>query len=142
MKKIKETLCLFFLFLLLVCCKKTQSDQKSAISYLGSESSDCVTNSSKSSDSILSNDSVWYNIDGDTLDIYLGFNCTCCSKYSASGSIKNDTLYVYIKQTQLGTCNCICYNQVKSTFYGTNFNIPYKINLDDFKIFTGEFKLK
>lgn len=86
-------------------------------------------------------DKVTYSIENGNLKIFVGFNATCCSKYSASSETKDNVILISIKTIQPGLCNCICYYTYDFTFSGTGENYNYKVNIDNRLIFTGKIKL-
>lgn len=83
-------------------------------------------------------DTVYYTITGDNLDIFLGFNATCCGEYAANSEIKGDSILTDVKTTQMGMCNCICYYTYNFKFIGTGKNYKYKVTVDDFLKFSGK----
>jgi len=88
----------------------------------------------------LDKDTVYYTITDDDLDIFLGFNATCCGEYASNSEIKGDSILIEVKTTQIGMCNCICYYTYNFKFNGTGENYKYKVTVDDFLKFTGEIK--
>ena len=93
--------------------------------------------SSKNS-STLERDTVYYQITGDNLEIFLGFNATCCGEYASTTEIKGDSILIKVETTQIGMCNCICYYTYNYNFIGTGKNYKYNVTVDDFLKFTGE----
>jgi len=85
-------------------------------------------------------DKVTWTISNGNLEISVGFNATCCGQYSTSSEIKGDTIFIKILTTQIGTCNCICYNTNNFKFTGSGENYKYKVTVDDILNFTGEIK--
>jgi len=65
--------------------------------------------SASKNDPFIKPDTVTYSVTDDSLNIFVGFNATCCSEYSASSSIKADSILIKIQTTQHGMCDCICY---------------------------------
>jgi hypothetical protein len=88
----------------------------------------------------LDKDTVTYTITGDKLDIFLGFNATCCGEYDANSKIKGDSILIEVITTQIGLCNCICYYTYNFEFIGSGKNYKYKVTVDDYLTFTGEIK--
>ena len=85
-------------------------------------------------------DTLTYSITNDSLDIFVGFNVTCCSEYSASSSIKGDSILIKIQTTQIGLCNCICYYTYNLKFVGNANSYNYRVSVDDYLNFTGVIK--
>ena len=73
-------------------------------------------------------DAVTYSVTNDSLNIFVGFNATCCSKYSTSSSIKGDSLLIKIQTIQIGSCNCICYYIYNFKFSGNANSYKYHVS--------------
>ena len=82
-------------------------------------------------------DTVTYSVTNDSLNIFVGFNATCCSEYSASSSIKTDSILIRIQTTQPGMCNCVCYYTYNFKFAGSANIYRYRVNVDDYLNFVG-----
>ena len=85
-------------------------------------------------DPFIKPDTVTYSVTNDSLNIFVGFNATCCSEYSSTSSIKGDSILIKIQTIQLGMCDCICYYIYNFKFVGSaNYyrysNIEIFINL-------------
>jgi len=91
-------------------------------------------------DPFIKPDAVNYSVTNDSLNIFVGFNATCCSEYSASSSIKGDSILIKIQTTQLGMCNCICYYTYNFKFIGIADSYRYRISVDDYITFSGVIK--
>ena len=89
---------------------------------------------------ILKNDTVSYSITDGNLDLFVGFNATCCGQYSTSYEIKEETIFIRILTTQSGDCNCICYYTYNFRFTGSGNNYKYQVTVDDYLTFTGQIK--
>jgi hypothetical protein len=85
-------------------------------------------------------DKVTYTFSSNNLDLFVGFNATCCSTYSTDPMVKGDSIIVKITASQLGTCNCICYYTYNFKFEGTGDNYKYKITVDNYLNFGGTIK--
>jgi hypothetical protein len=85
-------------------------------------------------------DKVTYSIIDGNLDLFVGFNATCCSQFSGSSSIKGDSLIIKILTTQEGLCDCICYYTYDFKFIGSGENYKYKVTVDNNLTFTGKIK--
>lgn len=83
---------------------------------------------------------VAYSIINDSLNIFVGFNATCCSEYGSSSSIKGDSILIKIQTTQLGMCNCVCYYTYNLKFVGNANSYKYRVSVDDYLNFTGVIK--
>lgn len=98
----------------------------------------CATDATKSdSNGPNGQDQVTYTINKGTLDLLVGFNGTCCGEYGTSSSIKNDTIFIEIKTTQIGMCDCICYYTYSFTYSGITKSYSYSVNVDDYLLFEG-----
>ncbi len=125
------------LVIVLITCKKENSEKNSDFRFLGAKLSDCTSILKKSAAGVQS-DSAWYSLKHDTLEIFLGYNTTCCSSYNSSYILRNDTIFIDVLTTKAGDCNCICYNTYDFKFYGLSINYYYNINLDNYKSFKGK----
>ena len=99
-----------------------------------------VKGSSLKNDPFIKPDTVTYSVTNDSLDMFIGFNATCCSEYSASSSIKGDSILIKIQTTQIGLCNCICYYTYNFKFVGSADSYRYRVNVDDYLNFVGVIK--
>jgi hypothetical protein len=91
-------------------------------------------------DPFIKPDTVTYSVTNDSLKIFVGFNATCCSEYSATSSIKGDSILIKIQTTQLGMCNCICYYTYDFKFVGSADSYMYRVSVDDYLTFVGVIK--
>jgi hypothetical protein len=96
--------------------------------------------SSLKNDPFIKPDTLTYSITNDSLNIFVGFNATCCSEFSSSSSVKADSILIKIQTTQLGMCNCICYYTYNFKFSGTGNSYKYHVSVDDDLHFTGVIK--
>jgi hypothetical protein len=96
--------------------------------------------SSLKNDPFTKPDTVTYSVTNDSLNIFVGFNATCCSEYGSSSSIKGDSILIKIQTTQLGMCNCICYYTYNLKFVGNANSYNYRVSVDDYLNFTGVIK--
>ncbi len=85
-------------------------------------------------------DTVTYSVTNDSLNIFVGFNATCCSKYSTPASITADSLLIKIQSTQIGSCNCICYYTYNFKYSGSDYYYAYHVSIDSSKNFYGMIK--
>jgi hypothetical protein len=96
--------------------------------------------SSLKNDPFIKPDTVTYSVTNDSLNIFVGFNATCCSEYGSSSSIKGDSILIKIQTTQLGMCNCVCYYTYNLKFVGNANSYKYRVSVDDYLNFTGVIK--
>jgi hypothetical protein len=89
---------------------------------------------------ITQSDNVTYSVTNDSLNIFVGFNATCCSEFSTSFSIRGDSLLIKIQTTQIGSCNCICYYTYNYKFSGSANSYKYHVDIDDHLNFAGQIK--
>jgi hypothetical protein len=92
--------------------------------------------SSLKNDPFIKPDTVICSVTNDSLDIFVGFNATCCSEFSSSSSVKADSIIIKILTTQPGMCNCICYYTYNFKFSGTGDFYKYHVSGRNFN-FTG-----
>jgi hypothetical protein len=79
-------------------------------------------------DPFLKPDTVTYSITNDSLNIFAGFNATCCSEFITTSSIVGDSILIKIQTTQPGLCNCICYYTYNFKFSGTGDSYKYHVS--------------
>jgi len=134
----KNILIISLLFATLISCSKELGDLKYAETIPGG----CALGKGTSLDNSLTSDidKVTCKISNDSLNIFVGFNATCCGQYSTSSEIREDTIFIKILTTQIGTCNCICYYTYNFKFTGSGENYKYKVTVDDTLNFNGEIK--
>jgi hypothetical protein len=82
-------------------------------------------------------DTVSFTVIDNNLDIFVGFNATCCGEYLSSALILNDTIFIDIETTQEGLCNCICYYTYNFKFLRMLKSYSYIVRLDDITKFSG-----
>jgi hypothetical protein len=121
----------------IISCKKENSSKNKDFKYLGATLSNC-NSSIKKSTNTSSNDTAWYSIKSDSLDIFLGYNTNCCSSYNTSYLLRNDTIFINIIASKIGSCNCICYNTFGFKFYAINITYFFSINFDNYRSFQGK----
>ena len=91
-------------------------------------------------DPFIKPDAVNYSVTNDSLNIFVGFNATCCSEYSSSSSIKGDSILIKIQTTLPGMCDCICYYTYNFKFVGIADTYKYRVSVDDYLTFSGVIK--
>jgi len=136
MRKILFSLLLLTIF---IGCDKNELGN---LEYLEAIQGGCFLEkgSSLKNDPFIKPDTVTYSVTNDSLNIFVGFNATCCSEYSASSSIKGDSILIKIQTTQLGMCNCICYYTYNFKFSGSGNSYKYHVSVDDYLNFIGVIK--
>jgi hypothetical protein len=132
---------LIFLLLLtiFISCDKSELGN---LEYVGTDEGGCFLEKSSSfkGNPLFKPDTVTYSVTNDSLNIFVGFNATCCSEFSSSSSVKADSILIKIQTTQLGMCNCICYYTYNFKFSGTGNSYKYHVSVDDYLNFTGVIK--
>jgi hypothetical protein len=136
MRKILISLLLFAAF---ISCDKNELGN---LEYVRTIEGGCLLEkgSSFKGDPLYKPDTLTYSITNDSLNIFVGFNATCCSEFSSSSSVKADSILIKIQTTQLGMCNCICYYTYNFKFSGTGDSYKYHVSVDDDLNFTGVIK--
>jgi len=136
MRKILFSLLLLTTF---IGCDKNELGNRE---YVGTIEGGCFLEkgSALKNDPFIKPDTVTYSVTNDSLNIFVGFNATCCSEYSASSSIKADSILIRIQTTQLGMCNCICYYTYNFKFSGSASSYRYRVSVDGYLNFTGVIK--
>lgn len=74
----------------------------------------------------------------DSLNIFVGFNRTCCSEFTTSASINIDTINIEIQTSVDGMCDCICYYTYSFNFKQFSQSYFYKVFIDDRFFFEGK----
>lgn len=85
-------------------------------------------------------DTVTYSISKDSLNIFVGFNATCCGEFGNSSSIKGDSIIIKVVTAQIGLCNCLCYYTYNFKFSGSANSYKYHVSIDDYLDFIGQIK--
>jgi hypothetical protein len=134
----KKILILFILLATFVGCAKKELGN---LKYVGTISGGCFLDkgSSFKGDPLLKTDTLTYSVNNDSLNIFVGFNATCCSEYSSSSSIERDSILIKILTTQVGLCNCICYYTYNFKFSGEGVSYKYHVSGSNLN-FTGQIK--
>jgi hypothetical protein len=135
MKKLLIPIVFFITFL---SCEKTESDN---IKYSKTTEGGCFLDkgSSLKKGQYLQPDTVTYSFTNDSLNLFVGFNATCCSEYNSSTAIKGDSILIKIINTQIGLCNCLCYYTYNFKFAGNAIAYKYHVSGSDLN-FTGQIK--
>jgi hypothetical protein len=84
--------------------------------------------SSASNGSFIKPDTVTYSVNNDSLNLFVGFNDTCCSEYITSSSVTGDSILIKIQTSQIGLCNCLCYYTFNFIFSGSADSYKYHIS--------------
>ena len=128
-----------FLLIAFTSCEKNELGN---LEYVGNIEGGCFLdkNFSFKGDPLFKSDTVTYSVIDDTLNIFVGFNATCCSEFSSLSSVKSDSILIKIQTTQPGMCNCICYYTYNFKFSGTAKSYKYQVSVDDDLHFTGVIK--
>jgi hypothetical protein len=127
----KKSLISILIFAALISCEKL-GDLKYSESIPGG----CFLDKVPSTNYNLNNvNQVTYKVVDGNLDIFLGFNATCCGEYSTNSEIKGDSILIKVTTTQIGACNCICYYTYDFKFIGSGDNFTYKVTVDDYLTF-------
>jgi hypothetical protein len=127
------------LFITFISCEKNESGN---LKYVETTSGGCFLNKALSSKNsqIMQMDTVIYSFTNDSLNIFVGFNATCCGKFGNSSSIKGDSIIIKVITTQIGLCNCLCYYTYKFRFSGNADSYKYHVSIDDHLNFIGQIK--
>jgi hypothetical protein len=133
---------ILFSLLLLTTFIGCDKNELGNLEYVGTIEGGCFLEkgSALKNDPFIKPDTVTYSVTNDSLNIFVGFNATCCSEYSASSSIKADSILIRIQTTQLGMCNCICYYTYNFKFSGSASSYRYRVSVDGYLNFTGVIK--
>jgi hypothetical protein len=84
-------------------------------------------------------DTLTCSFTNDSLNIFVGFNFTCCSEFSTSSSIEGDSILIKILTTQVGLCNCLCYYTYNFKYSGNANSYKYHVSGSNLN-FTGQIK--
>ena len=83
-------------------------------------------------------DRATYSIVDGNLQIFVGFNGSCCGQYSTSTEIKNDTIFIKILTTDIGLCNCLCNYTYSFKFIGDGMNYNFNVTVDGILLLHGK----
>jgi hypothetical protein len=135
----RKILIAILFFTTFISCEKNELGN---LKYVETIAGGCALDkgSSLKNSQITQPDTVTYSFTNDSLNIFVGFNATCCSEYSTSSSIKRDSILIIILTTQVGLCNCICYYTYNFKFSGSAYSYKYHVGIDDHLNFTGQIK--
>jgi hypothetical protein len=86
------------------------------------------------------NDTAYCTFDNSKLNLFVGFNNTCCSEFSTEADAEEGVITANVTTTTAGLCNCICYYTYTFSFTGINDNWTYVVNMDGEKKFSGKVK--
>jgi hypothetical protein len=134
----RKLLSSIFLLLTFIGCDK---DELGALKYAETIPGGCFLDkgSSFKGDPFLKTDTLTYTVTNDSLNIFIGFNDTCCSEFSTSSVIEGDSILIKIITTQPGSCNCICYYTYNFRFSGNAAFYKYHVSGSNFN-FKGQIK--
>jgi hypothetical protein len=134
MRKIMISILLFTAF---INCNK---NDLSNLKYVETIPGGCALDKANSQKNIKPwrDNTVTYTSSYDSLNIFVGFNATCCGQYNPSSKIKGDSILIEILTTQAGLCDCICYYTYNFKFSGCGNSFKYHIKVDDYLNFTGQ----
>jgi hypothetical protein len=127
---------------LLVTFLSCNKNEPGNLQYSKTIAGGCFLNKSLSvkDNQITKTDTVTYSINNDSLNIFVGFNATCCGEFSNSSSIKGDSIIIKVMTTQIGFCNCLCYYTYNFKFSGNADSYKYHVSIDDYLDFFGQIK--
>jgi hypothetical protein len=130
----KKSVFLLLLILLVAGCRKLESD----IKFITVTPGGCAL-ASKSDTKIseLPPDAVKWSFSGDTLNIFVGFQATCCGEYSTLTEVKDDLISIDITTTQEGLCDCICYYTYTFAYKGIEGACRYIVKRDGETLLAG-----
>ena len=126
------------LFLIFLSCEKTESGN---IKHSKTIAGGCFLDkgSSLKKSQYTQPDTVTYSFSNDSLNLFVGFNATCCSEYRSSSSIGVDSILIKIMTTQVGLCNCLCYYTYNFKYSGNAKFYKYHVSGSNLN-FTGQIK--
>ncbi|HEX2394017.1 MAG TPA: hypothetical protein VHI78_01660 [Bacteroidales bacterium] len=132
-----------FIFLSVVCssliiiqCENNPIKQdKTPVSLAGTVEGGC--NVDIKSTNAGQTDTALFNLNADTLNVFVGINYACCAPFTSSMDFRNDSIIITVRDACVVReecyCRCICY--YTWDFKLTGFDIteyPYKIMLEGF----------
>jgi hypothetical protein len=132
----KKVIIPIFLMVILISCNKELGDIKFSEAIPGGCALDKGT--SQKATVLSEADRAIYSIVDGNLEIYVGFNGSCCGQYDTSSEIKNDTIFIKILTTQIGLCNCVCNYTYTFKFIGDGNNYSYNVTVDNVLILHGK----
>ena len=137
----KKLLALFILLAFIFSCEQEKENKYSVkdLEYVTVIPGGCAIDETANLKGLrFDNDTVIFSSDNDTLNVFVGFNSTCCGEFNTSASINNDTIYLGIQTSVPGMCDCICYYTYTFRFKQFSKSYYYQVNIDDFYFFNGK----
>ncbi len=135
----KKIMIPILLLMSLISCNKNELGR---LNYVKTIAGGCALDkgSSLKNNTFAKTDTVTYSVTNDSLNIFVGFNATCCSEYCTSSSIKGDSILIKILTTNIGLCDCICYYTYYFKFSGSADSYMYHVSIDNYLNFVGQIK--
>lgn len=130
----KKLLFPIFLLVLSISCDKESGDLKFSEAIPGGCS--LIKGTSQKSQ-VIEPDRATYTVVDGNLEIFVGFNSSCCGKYSTSSEIKNGTIFINILTTEIGFCDCICTYTYTFKFIGDGNNYDFNVTVDNILLLHG-----
>jgi len=137
--KIKLSLLLIAISVILIYCQNDEPiDYTGKISYVKTEYGGCNTQTKATEQfksEIIDNDSVNISTKNDSINVFVGFNYTCCAPFMSNCQVKNDSIFMSIIDTcpypdKNCYCHCSCYYTFNYKFINSgNSKYFYKIAL-------------
>ena len=138
MKTIFFILIIAVSFTLIMCQKNDESIDKKKLSFIKTELGGCNKSASlQNKSAVIKNDTVDISIENDSISVFVGLNYICCAPFATDCEIKNDSIFMTIKDTcswgiKSCYCRCDCYYTFDFKFVKSgNSNYNYKILLFD-----------
>jgi hypothetical protein len=131
---------IFFFGILLLsfgCSDNDELSENNSLVYISTELGDCdnkivFLHIQDNKDTIIDNqdkDTIITFIEADFLNIFIGYNYTCCTDFDTQCEVKNDSVLITIKDTCPSAldcyCRCTCYYTFDFKFSGIKKNKKY-----------------
>lgn len=126
---------ILFITIFISCYKKELGN----LEYVNLIESECFLEKglSTKNDPYFRPDTVTYSFTPNNLNIFIGFNATCCGEFTSTTSVEENTINIKIQTTHIGLCNCICYYTYNFLFSGDAAYYKYHVSIDDNLNFSG-----
>jgi hypothetical protein len=118
-------------------CEHENNNKHKTLHYLNTVYGGCNNSDHlKSAFTEVDNDTVIFNIENDTLSLYVGVNYICCAYFEGKSEFVGDSLFVTVADTcssdDMCYCHCMCYYTFDFLYNDIDAGeIPCKVRLWD-----------
>jgi len=117
MKKVVFLLLTFAFELIIVKCEfnDIESDEAQQITFIKTNPGGCNNQGEDAAKRFFAeSDTIIFNLENDTLDVFVGLNYICCAPFTSETRVSGDSIFIKIIDTcaieiQSCYCKCMCY---------------------------------